>query len=362
MTNLKTTKRALFSSVIALLLCFTMLLGTTFAWFTDSVTSGINTIRSGNLDVELWHSSYQTSAENSQWGVGFGYSEDAGEKVNKDTMLFLSVDNQTPILWEPGATAVENFRIINEGSVALKFMFKLQVANGTKTEDGKDLADIIQLYIDEITYAENGVPQGKTIVAGEPLNDGYVIDGELLPNEHYDFWIGLEWEPTDNDNDYNIPGGHSIDIGVALVATQISYEKDGVNGDSYDSGAEYPEITPLPDKWDGTADTSWYDPENPQTQYTFTTAEQVMGLSELCSGNTTFAGVTFKLATDLDLYCEDTTPSADGDPLTFRPIGDKSKNGTFEGIFDGNGKTISNLYQAFPLDIFLLLKAHLKHP
>ena len=53
MTNLKTTKRALFSSVIALLLCFTMLLGTTFAWFTDSATNSGNKIMSGTLKVDM---------------------------------------------------------------------------------------------------------------------------------------------------------------------------------------------------------------------------------------------------------------------------------------------------------------------
>lgn len=99
------------------------------------------------------------------------------------------------------------------------------------------------------------------------------------------------------------------------------------------------------DTWDGTADTSWYDPASPKTEYAITTAEQLAGLAELVSGDTTFKDVTFTLMKGLDLYCEDTTPSADGDPLTFRPIGDKSKNGTFEGTFDGNGKTIYNLYQ-----------------
>ncbi len=99
------------------------------------------------------------------------------------------------------------------------------------------------------------------------------------------------------------------------------------------------------DTWDGTVDTSWYDPASPATEYNITTAEQLAGLAELVSGDTTFKGVTFTLMNDLDLYCEDTTASADGDPLTFRPIGDHSKNGTFEGTFDGNGKVIYNLYQ-----------------
>jgi len=99
------------------------------------------------------------------------------------------------------------------------------------------------------------------------------------------------------------------------------------------------------DVWDGTADTSWYDPSDPQTEYNISTAEQLAGLAELVSGATTFKGVTFTLTNDISLYCEDTTPTADGDPLTFRPIGDHSRGGTFEGTFDGNGKAISNLYQ-----------------
>ncbi len=344
MTN-SSNKRRLLSSAVALLICFAMLLGTTFAWFTDSVNSGINIIRSGDLDVELWHSTYQSSADDSQWGLGFGYSETYGQRVDRNTQLFLSTDNQTPILWEPGAAAVENFRITNEGTLALKYMFKLQVANATKTAEGKDLSDVIRLYIDELSYAENGVPMGTTIVAGDALGDGYVIEGELLPGENYDFWVGLEWLPTDYDNEYNIEGGHKLDVAVALVATQLTYENDGVSGDSYDADATLPEIPALPDVWDGTADLSWYDPSNPQTAYDISSAEQLAGLAELVSGDTTFAGVTFTLTSDVDLFCEDTTPSADGDPLTFRPIGDKSKNGTFEGIFDGNGKVISNLYQ-----------------
>ena len=103
--------------------------------------------------------------------------------------------------------------------------------------------------------------------------------------------------------------------------------------------------TPPVDVWDGTADTSWYDPSNPLTEYEISTAEQLAGLAELVSGSTTFDGVAFTLTKNIDLYCEDTTANADGDPLTFRPIGDHSKNGTFEGIFNGNDKTIFNIYQ-----------------
>ena len=51
---MKSVKRNLFTSAIALLLCVSMLVGTTFAWFTDSVTTGKNIIQSGNLDIEMY--------------------------------------------------------------------------------------------------------------------------------------------------------------------------------------------------------------------------------------------------------------------------------------------------------------------
>ncbi len=52
MTKHKSPKRAWLMSVISMLMCCAMLIGTTFAWFTDTVTSGKNIIKAGNLDVE----------------------------------------------------------------------------------------------------------------------------------------------------------------------------------------------------------------------------------------------------------------------------------------------------------------------
>ena len=63
MTKMKATKRALFLSFVSLFLCFTMLLGTTYAWFTDSVTSATNIITAGNLDVELYHANHGTNGK-----------------------------------------------------------------------------------------------------------------------------------------------------------------------------------------------------------------------------------------------------------------------------------------------------------
>ncbi len=53
MTNRKSTKRALLGSVMAMVLCLAMLVGATFAWFTDTASTGVNKIQSGKLDVAL---------------------------------------------------------------------------------------------------------------------------------------------------------------------------------------------------------------------------------------------------------------------------------------------------------------------
>ena len=85
MTN-KTTKRALLSSTVALFLCFAMLMGTTYAWFTDSVTSANNVIQSGNLDVVLEYKS--------AWSDNWAH-------VDENTKIF-----KDGALYEPGYTEV----------------------------------------------------------------------------------------------------------------------------------------------------------------------------------------------------------------------------------------------------------------
>lgn len=104
MTKSKYTKRALFSSVVALLLCFTMLLGTTFAWFTDTASTGSVVIQSGTLDIEL------QVYENGQW-------------VNAEgkTLSFSKKDTRfgNDIIFEPGCTyELPKIRVVNNGNLS----------------------------------------------------------------------------------------------------------------------------------------------------------------------------------------------------------------------------------------------------
>ena len=116
MFKTKNTKKALFLSFVSMFLCFTMLIGTTYAWFTDSVSSGINQIVAGNLDVELYHESEKVTTP---------------ESVQDKSNLF-QLDK-----WEPGAMTYEKFTIANEGDLALKYQFALNLVSDT-TVDGVD--------------------------------------------------------------------------------------------------------------------------------------------------------------------------------------------------------------------------------
>ena len=219
MANKKSLKSAIIASVIAMVLSVTTLFGTTFAWFTDSVTNTNNVIKSGNLDVELSHSNT------------FGYDETIAEKVEADTKLFLNTDGEQ-ILWEPGVKADETFRIQNMGSLALKYELRVKSAFETVTEDGKKLSDVLSIDVKSDNLDE-------TVAFG----NGYVMEGTLKANESVDYYVAIAWTPSAIDNEYNVAGGLSMVLAIDLVATQTNLEKDGFNGDNYDAAAEFPVIT-----------------------------------------------------------------------------------------------------------------------
>ena len=88
MTNRKSTKRALLGSVMAMVLCLAMLIGATFAWFTDTASTGVNKIQAGNLDVAL-----EMKDAAGQWVPAEG-----------KTLDFVKAAAGEQVLWEPGCT------------------------------------------------------------------------------------------------------------------------------------------------------------------------------------------------------------------------------------------------------------------
>ena len=112
MANKNRTKRAMLLSVLSLIMCFSMFVGTTYAWFTDSVTSAKNKIVAGTLDVEL---KYQNALVD-EW-----------TSVEGKSNIF-----DPNALWEPGHVEVAYFEVSNIGSLAMKYLFALNVYGETE--------------------------------------------------------------------------------------------------------------------------------------------------------------------------------------------------------------------------------------
>ena len=217
----KSTKRALFSSVMALILCFSMLVGTTFAWFTDEVKSGVNQIVAGNLDIELYNS----------LTVGT-------DKVTEETMLFEEIT-----YWEPGVVAFENLTVANMGTLALQYQLAINFANATENANGDTLAKVLK-----VGFVEGGI---KTTDRTAALNlvktwlplESFAQEGKLAAEESHTYGIVIYWQPSVDDNAFNLNNGYegeplSIDLGISLYATQLQAEMDSF-GPDYDEESAY---------------------------------------------------------------------------------------------------------------------------
>ena len=214
MTNKKSTKRALLLSLLSMLLCVTMLVGTTFAWFTDSVTSSGNIIKSGTLDVEMyWAKGTEVPAE-ATW-------------TDASTGAIFNYDK-----WEPGYAEARHIRIENKGSLALKYAIKI-VPNG----EVSDLTDVIDVYYADPAVATDSSMSGLTRI-GTLTNVldgmGETASGALLAGSNDTVTIVLKMQENAG-NEYQ-DKSIGTDFSIELVATQFTYEEDSFD-DQYDVSA-----------------------------------------------------------------------------------------------------------------------------
>ena len=220
----KSLRRSLLTSVVSLATCSTMFVGTTFAWFTDSVTSARNVIQSGNLDITLNY-----------------WDGDSFEEVGKNTKLFNDAAR-----WEPGHTEVAYLEIANAGSLALKYQLAVNVFNETlgKTKDGAEikLSDYLVFTVKEINANEVGTYDRKEAKEFAGTSTGLkAYKSEYTPlekNGDADYVAMVIYMPETVQNEANHDGVNipSIEMGVSLVATQMAYEEDSFNNE-YDKDA-----------------------------------------------------------------------------------------------------------------------------
>ena len=241
MTETRSTKRALLASVVALMLCIAMLLGTTYAWFTDNASSMNNMIKSGNLDIEL---EYLVDAEKDVWAP-----------VTEDTPLF----NETA-LWEPGHVEAVALRVKNVGTLAAKYDLSTSIyleKEGTnvygETFKLSDYLEVEGIIMDAATgsfllphYLSDRDVDG---LYAQDFNVPIVNEGnenavlKLEPNASALAVIRITM-PTTVDNVANYKTGTQapyIQFGVNMYATQVEHEADSF-GTDYDEDAKIEDV------------------------------------------------------------------------------------------------------------------------
>ena len=218
MTSSKSTKRALISGALALLMCVAMLIGTTFAWFTDTASTGVNKIVSGNLKVDIIGANSDSHIEKLDFTKATGAE---GENL----------------LWEPGCRYLtEGFRIANNGNLALKWKAEInkdnitdgKVEGSTIAKDGKSLLDVIDFYVVTSTdeNADAVAIENFTGNLAKGAKSGvYYIKGVMKTTAGNDY------------QDLTLDG-----ITITVYATQDTVESDSYDN-QYDKYAQYGERT-----------------------------------------------------------------------------------------------------------------------
>lgn len=246
--NKRATKRALMTSVTALVMCVVMLAGTTFAWFTDTASTAVNKIQAGNLKMEVM---YRTSNTEGTDSAAWKHLDRAADLFGTDGTLF-----------EPGHTRVVELKIKNAGNLAFKYKIGMNVvseqAGTNKDGDSYKLSDYLKVKTTGIQAypAENGI--------------GTMMEQLIFQREDYGMWTehdfaNFELEEAGNGNFHNLtPGGEailgikvympesvgneanartpgeaaSIKFGLNVLATQYTVESDSF-GSNYDKDATY---------------------------------------------------------------------------------------------------------------------------
>ena len=251
MNNKRATKRALLTSIMALVMCVVMLVGTTFAWFTDTASTGVNKIQAGNLDIKV---EYRTSFEG-DW-----------KTLDDATDLFGAAGT----LFEPGHTRVVELRITNAGNLALKYKIGMNVVS---EQPGTNKVGNPYKLSNYLKVATTLIQSGPT---GDYLTDqvAAAMESLIFQRDASYIWTArdfanFELEIAGNGNVHSLQPGEmqflgikvympesvgneanaistkkaaSIEFGLNILATQYTTESDSF-GTQYDKDATYPTLT-----------------------------------------------------------------------------------------------------------------------
>ena len=243
MNNKRATKRALLTSVMALVMCVVMLVGTTFAWFTDTASTGVNKIQAGNLDIQLLMRTTDEEGKTDYKNIG-----DSHDVIFGGENSLVAQNNNQDTLWEPGKTQVAYLAVRNAGNLALKYNIILNVKDegligaldyaivpqSKLSGENQTCTDTIASWVDakERTGAESGKLTAGTFTAAPNGCLDEIAHDKTKTNETEYFALVVHMD----ENAGNTYMNKSVTIDMKVVATQAAAEFDSFNN-QYDKDA-----------------------------------------------------------------------------------------------------------------------------
>ena len=207
---MKNTFKQVMCSLLALVMTLSAFIGTTFAWFTDTVTSSGNIIETGKLKAKM------------EW------SEDLSTWTDASSGPVFNYNN-----WEPGYTEVKYVKVSNDGTLNLRWKLSIE-AEGTVSE----LADVIDVYCitlpdDRTTvYTKDEVLSGTRLgTLTEILESKDTASGDVLtPGKSAVIMLAFHMDELEGNDSQEMS---LCDAGFALklLATQAIGEYDSFGND-----------------------------------------------------------------------------------------------------------------------------------
>lgn len=318
------TKKALLAGGVSLLACTALLAGTTFAWFTDSVSNTGNKIQAGKLAINAF--AYDLAADGADGFTIEGVNGGDPFKFETDAQD-LKVD-ASPIIddtmFEPGKSNAKLLRVENAGTLAVKVKLNFTVKDGGLTD--ALWFDFVQVKDGAVTGKFEKRPMRTLETFAENLELPLLKNGDSV---QFILLYGMD------QNAGNSFMGKTFTADVTILAAQHTGEEDGFGNNQYDADAAWPISV-----WDGVSATAFeqLDKDDAAKTVSVGSAADFAGVAAAINAGE-LRGYTITLQTNIDLNEKAWAPISSGT----RVGGSYTGENAFAGTFDGNGKTISGL-------------------
>lgn len=224
MNNAKKTAGTLVFHMLAMLLCVSLFVGSTFAWYILSVTNPDNKIQVGNLDITVLD------------GEGTELKTVTENETEIDPVLFNGVS------WRPGTVAYENLTLRNDGNLPLDYEIALAIKTMNHIQDSdedtandKSLKDVLKVAVMEGHYA-SGTENSAVIeaVSGWKSVESSLYKSSLAKSDQAaessdekKVAVIIYWESTAEDGTYNVSAAETsdgqslfVELGLQITASQ----------------------------------------------------------------------------------------------------------------------------------------------